>query len=154
MTEKRKSLAIGLAAAGFLSLSIGAQVLTSHQEIVTMKNLTHEVKNVSITIKQQTLVQKQMQQAALAKEIQALKVATFEDNGITEEFKITEVTNDGYVRGEKTEGTGEGIYYNQDFFADNVGKLAVGDVIQITWTPEAYEVEDWENVEKIEKIIE
>lgn len=72
-------------------------------------------------------------------------------NGITEQFKITHI-GDGHVHGEKTVGTGEGIVYTERFFAERVGEIAVGDVVDITWNKYNYENSNWNNVENM-KII-
>lgn len=73
-------------------------------------------------------------------------------NGITEQFKITEII-DAHVRGEKTVGTGEGIVYTQRFFTETVGDIAVGDIVEITWNKNDYENNNWNNVQNVKKII-
>lgn len=132
---------LSLAAAGILTLGFAAQIGA---------NYTQTEKIAQQVAKQTRMVQMEMnasimQQRQLTQQIKQM-------NYITEEFKITEIDNQGYVHGEQPTG-GEGIYYSQEFLKANVGNLKIGDEIEITWPREAYDNGDWENVSDIQKII-
>lgn len=74
-------------------------------------------------------------------------------DSVTEQFKITEKLDNGYIRGEKTEGTGEGIYYSADTFKKyGADDLAIGDIVNVTWPIDSYEAEEWDNLLKIERV--
>ena len=69
---------------------------------------------------------------------------------VTEEHYITEV-KDGFVRGEKTWGGGEGIYYTEEQL-EAAGELKKGDIIQISWSYDAYTNELWDNIYSVERV--
>lgn len=72
---------------------------------------------------------------------------------VFEDFRITEVLKDGSIRGEKLEGTGEGLYLTKsslDKIYDVPDKFVVGDEIEVAWTKTNYDNEDWNKVHGIE----
>jgi hypothetical protein len=71
---------------------------------------------------------------------------------ITEEFEITEVSDNGEVRGELTKGTGEGIFYHISHFQNWGIEVEEGKVIQMTWLEKSYNEGDWENIAEIKEV--
>lgn len=69
---------------------------------------------------------------------------------VTETHEITSIEGE-IVRGEFVVGTGEGIYYTKEQFKEmGVEELEVGDVIDISWTQDNYENEEWDTIYSIE----
>lgn len=74
---------------------------------------------------------------------------------ISEDFHIIEVSSNGEIRGEKIQGTGEGIFLLADHLPTILNapdKLTVGDEIQVAWTADDYTNEVWDNIQSIELI--
>jgi hypothetical protein len=145
---------LSLAAAGILTLGFAVQIGATYQQT---EKIGHQIAQQTTVIKHALATEKH-QELAFQNEIKNMSKAIIAweneyNQPVVEEFKITSVDTDGYVRGEQPVG-GEGIYYPQSFFVDKVGALAVGDEIEITWDRKAYDNGDWENVLQIEKIIE
>jgi|GEM_PF-5102966 len=72
---------------------------------------------------------------------------------IFEDFRIVDVTPMGEIYGELITGTGEGIFLLQSQLStipDAPTKLIVGDEIEIAWTVQDYQDENWENIHSIE----
>ena len=67
---------------------------------------------------------------------------------ITEYHKIIEI-KDGMVRAELVTGTGEGIYYTEEQLKD-AEPFKVGDTIEISWTEEDFNNENWDNIYSVE----
>jgi hypothetical protein len=62
----------------------------------------------------------------------------------TEQHKITSIEGNE-IYGELVEGNGEGIFYTkQDFEEMGIENVKVGDVVEISWTTENYNNEEWE----------
>lgn len=153
----KKELLIGTLAVGYLALSVGANAFTTHQETAKQTAALLEMKMQEVqasnrqfaatqsliaSVRQNTMTQKQIATT------QATPSAT-EGDLIGEGFKITEI-KDGYVRGEKTTGTGEGIYYTTNLFGRfGLDNIKVGDKVQVLWTKADYDNENWDNVENI-----
>lgn len=147
----KKELKLGIACAGVLTMGFMAQIGATYQQT---EKIAHQITIQTNMMKMQLNAQRAMQKQALANEIKTLEAVTFENDSVTEEFKITSVENDTMVRGELTTGTGEGIYYPMDAFeANGAGTVAVGDIVQITWSQNAYQNENWDAIAKMEKII-
>lgn len=144
MEKQKSSKFIGVAVAGFLTLSMATQIGTTYYETVQAEKQFNRLEARITQSVAQTKAHTQAMKAAMVKQMNT--------SDVTEEFVITEELEGGYVRGELAEGTGEGIYYHQDFFADFVGKVKIGDKVSVTWTKTAYDNEDWENVKTIGKI--
>lgn len=77
----------------------------------------------------------------------------FWDETVSEKFKITDIEEDAMVRGEKTEGTGEGIYYPMSLFIEKgADKIQVGDTVRIEWLTKDFIEENWDNVHQISEV--
>ena len=144
--ERKSNKFIGFAVAGFFTLSIASQIGTTYYETQQTEKHFNRLEN-RLT---QSVAQSVAQDRTLLNHI---KYKIEHVNEVSEEFRITEMLEDGFVRGEKLEGTGEGIYYHQDFFAEYVGKVNIGDEIIVTWPRSAYDDEDWNNVKSMTKVI-
>lgn len=71
---------------------------------------------------------------------------------VTEKHIITEV-KDNVIRGELTEGTGEGIYYTAyDFERAGLHNVKAGDIVEISWTEKDFNNEEWNNIYSLEKV--
>lgn len=66
------------------------------------------------------------------------------DNYVYELHEIVEI-EDGYVRGELVEGTGEGIFYSIKEMDDaGIKDIKIGDEIEFFWKKGDFENENWE----------
>lgn len=72
---------------------------------------------------------------------------------VEEKFEITEISEDKKeIRGEKTEGTGEGIYLDKTYYHDfEKLDLTVGDVITVVYDKADYEDEIWDNIIEVKE---
>lgn len=147
----KKELLMGVTAASFLAVSIAGNALQmNHETKLAQANqkIQIEMHTQEMALQKQLVVQLTQKQTA----------APIVSNIIEEEFKITEVkpeskTNTVYVRGEKTQGTGEGIYYPLSTFVRfGLDNVKVGDVVKIGWTDYDYNNENWDNVAAIDKM--
>jgi hypothetical protein len=147
----KNELKMGIACGTILIAGFAAQIGVTHQDNVQLAN---QMKVQTMAIEQQAMIAKSqlMQQKSVSNRI--LNDINRQYNAVTEEFKITSIDGAGWVRGEKTQDTGEGIYYAMDTFKSHgAGVVKVGDIVEVTWPHTAYENNDWDNIEKIEKII-
>ena len=72
---------------------------------------------------------------------------------ISEVHEITEIDSLNNVRGERVNGTGEGIFYPmEDLFFAGAGILEVGDKVIISWKESNYENENWEYLYNVIKM--
>lgn len=74
---------------------------------------------------------------------------------ISEDFRIIEVSFNGEIRGEKIQGTGEGIFLLVDHLSDIPDapeELKFGDEIEVSWATEDYNNEVWDNIHSIKFI--
>lgn len=158
-----KELKMGLAAGAVLVLGFAAQIGADYQNTQQiMHKLDAQSKLVQMEVRQSQMSTQKLVKAMTAMQEQQLRTSmtvrqaqAFKFDTITEEFRITEVTDDGFARGEYTQGTGEGIYYSQAEFAKHgAGEVAVGDIVHVKWSREDYINEDWDNVLEMSKIIE
>lgn len=72
---------------------------------------------------------------------------------IFEDFRIVDVTPQGEIYGKLITGKGEGIFLLQSQLStipDAPTKLSVGDEIEIAWTLQDYNNENWDNIHSIE----
>lgn len=117
------------------------QIAGQKQMVAQMKSLEHSM----MLIQFETLK---------AKTAENFKNAENSKNvDVSEHFIITEIEN-GSVRGELVNGTGEGIYYPETIFPQHgIDGLKIDDEVTITWTANAYENENWDNIKQIGKII-
>ena len=147
----KNELKMGIACGTILVAGFAAQIGATYQQT---EKLAHQMTAQTQMMKAQLTAERSMQKVALKQQIQALEAATFEDDNVTEEFKIVDTDDGGYVRGELTEGTGEGIYYPMEaFVVEGAGTVKVGDIVQVTWSQYAYQNENWDDIVKMEKII-
>jgi hypothetical protein len=144
MNESKKSLILGIAATSLLTISMAANIYTTKQETVATQQLAQQVNRMAMLTKQNASV--------TMKSANQIMNTMKKMNSVTESFEITSIDDAGYVRGEQPTG-GEGIYYHQDFFAEHVGSVSVGDEIEITWPVTAYDEGDWETVSNVSKIV-
>lgn len=148
----KNELKMGIACGTILIAGFAAQIGATYQQT---EKIVHQMNAQTQTMNRQLNAERAMQKVALKHQIQALEAATFEDDNVTEEFKITDTNDNGFVRGELTEGTGEGIYYPMEaFVVEGAGTVKVGDIVQVTWSQYAYQNENWDDIVKMEKIIE
>lgn len=71
---------------------------------------------------------------------------------ISETFEITEIMKDGHFRGEKMQGTGEGIYYTVKEFEDMGFKIDYGNIYRVGWEEKDYEDENWDKIAVVEQL--
>jgi hypothetical protein len=87
-------------------------------------------------------------------QIQSVPASTTQSHQyIFEDFTIVDVTPQGEIYGELITGKGEGILLLQSQLSsilDAPTKLVVGDEIEIAWTIQDYQDENWENIHSIE----
>jgi hypothetical protein len=99
------------------------------------------------------MVQQEMRASRAEATQMAVAIKSAQRPPITEDFKITSVDDNGWVHGEKTEGTGEGIYYHEDLFVHFIGsKVQAGDEVAISWPAESYNNDEWNDIATIERI--
>lgn len=81
----------------------------------------------------------------------AIAITSYFNAPITEVHEIIEISGEE-IRGERLNGTGEGIfYYLEDFSNMGVDEIKVGDVVKISWTKKDFNNENWENIHSLEK---
>jgi hypothetical protein len=87
-------------------------------------------------------------------QIQSVPTSTTQSHQyIFEDFRIVDVTPQGEIYGELITDTGEGIFLLQSQLSsipDAPTKLSVGDEIEIAWTVQDYDNENWDNIHSIE----
>lgn len=87
-------------------------------------------------------------------QIQSVPSSSTQSNQyIFEDFTIVDVTPQGEIYGELINGKGEGIFLLQSQLSsipDAPTKLSVGDEIEIAWTVQDYDNENWESIHSIE----
>lgn len=143
-----KKLLIGVATVG-LAVSVGTNVYLVNKEIASQKSIAIDMKTFELKAMNEQVAESQRLNATLVS-VQKASIAKAagepQADLMGEAFKITEIKN-GFARGEKTEGTGEGIYYPLNLFARfGLDNLKIGDKVQIMWTKADYTNENWDNV--------
>lgn len=162
--QMKKELIIGIAAAGYLALSVGANAIT------TQKVAQNEMKPLLTAVRENTQVQwnvaKQLvaataeQKKATAQEASKPSIVKPDPTGVapmvkyspdgttvSEDFVIAGIDGAGIVHGLPTEAGGEGIAIPLQVFKDTgAGALKPNDTVEVTWSTNAYMNQKWDEV--------
>lgn len=82
----------------------------------------------------------------------ALEMVSRQDLYVTEEFVVTEIFDNGDIRGEKTIGGGEGVYLDKASLEAYELELGYDDIIHVSWFINDYYNEIWDEIQKVDLI--